>query len=225
MRPAIPTPSTPAKSVKKFYNYPFTHYVCGDRSLKIVEFPHPTLRHKSKPITRVDAQLKKIVSDMFELMYEAKGIGLAANQVDLPFQLFVVNDKGDREEGKEMVFINPVLSKPKGSEEAEEGCLSLPGLYGDVTRPKQIDVNAYNLQGQEINGTLTGLMARVVQHEFDHLQGIMFTDRMSETGQLSIQDGMQEFDEQFESQRSTGAIPSDEAIEERLADLEKQYCS
>ena len=90
--------------------------------LEIVQYPHPTLRHKSKPINRVDRELKEIVSEMFKLMYEAKGIGLAANQVDLPIQLFIINLKSDPNEGEELVFINPVVTSPKGSDEAEEGC-------------------------------------------------------------------------------------------------------
>ena len=90
--------------------------------MEIVQYPHPTLRHKSKPINRVDRELKEIVSEMFKLMYEAKGIGLAANQVDLPIQLFIINLKSDPNEGEELVFINPVVTSPKGSDEAEEGC-------------------------------------------------------------------------------------------------------
>ncbi len=98
--------------------------------MRIIQFPHPTLRRVSKPLRRVDDELRHIVREMFDLMYEAKGIGLAANQVDLPYQLFVLNLSGDpAEPDAEQVFLNPVLSQPKGTAEAEEGCLSLPGLY------------------------------------------------------------------------------------------------
>src|SRR5688500_15974234 len=122
--------------------------------MQIITYPHPTLRHVSKPIRRVDAELRQLVREMFGLMYAAKGIGLAANQVDLPVRLFIVNLSGKEGEGEEQVFINPVVSSPKGSDEAEEGCLSLPGLYGQVIRPKTVRVNAYNLSGQEIQREL-----------------------------------------------------------------------
>ena len=124
----------------------------------------------------------KIVAEMFDLMYAAKGVGLAANQVDLPYRLFVINldcDPGATE--KEFVFINPVLRSHKGIAEAEEGCLSLPGLYGDVRRPEHVVLNAYNLPGQEVTLELDGLFARAVQHEVDHLDGVLFIDRLSPT--------------------------------------------
>ena len=98
--------------------------------MQIITYPHYTLRYKSQPLTRVDAALRKLVAEMFDLMYEANGVGLAGNQVDLPLRLFVVNMAAEPGEGEELVFINPVLSQPKGKEEGEEGCLSLPGLYG-----------------------------------------------------------------------------------------------
>ena len=101
--------------------------------MEIITYPHPTLRYKSKPIKRVDAQLHDVVREMFELMYDANGVGLAANQVDLPIRLFVVNLEADPEKGEELVFINPVIRMPKGTKEHEEGCLSLPGLYGNVS--------------------------------------------------------------------------------------------
>src|SRR5262245_65856778 len=98
---------------------------------------------------------------MFDLMYQAKGIGLAANQVDLPLRLFIVNLAAKSDEGEELVFINPVLSHHRGgTEEAEEGCLSLPGLYGHVTRPKQVRINAYSMKGGEIQMESTGLLTR-----------------------------------------------------------------
>ena len=191
--------------------------------MQIIHYPHPTLRHKSKPLKRVDAELKKNIAQMFELMYEANGIGLAANQVDLPLQLFVVNTKGNKEEGEELVFINPVISKPKGSEEVEEGCLSLPGINAKVIRPTQIHVNAYNLQGEELNATVDGLLARVIQHEYDHLQGVLFTDRVSDSAKMTVAPYLEEFEIDFNSRRETGGVPSDEEIKQRLADLETQY--
>ena len=193
--------------------------------MEIVNYPHPALRHKSKPIKRVDEELRKVIRTMFELMYEAKGIGLAANQVNLPLRLFVLNLASDPEEGEELVFINPVISKQKGSDEAEEGCLSLPGLYGPVKRPKQIQVEAFTASGQSIAAEIDGLFARCVQHETDHLDGVLFTDRMSTTHQLSAEDSLDEFAAEFKSRRDVGQIPDDEAIAKHLADWEAKYCS
>ena len=192
--------------------------------MHIVQYPHPALRHKSKPVRRVDAELRRMVQTMFELMYEAKGVGLAANQVDLPLRLFVANLKGDPEEGEELVFINPVLTGAKGNEEAEEGCLSLPGLYGNVQRASQTKITAYDLSGNEITADLSGLAARVVQHEVDHLDGTLFIDRLSETGRMSAREALEEFDVEFQSKRRTGEIPSDEEIAARLAEIERRYC-
>lgn len=192
-------------------------------SLRVVPYPHLTLRHKSKPVRRVDSELVRMVRDMFTLMYASNGIGLAANQVDLPLRLFIVNLSAKSDEGEELVFINPVLSKPKGNEESEEGCLSFPELYGPVTRPKQITVHAYNLQGEEIRASLNGMLARVVQHEYDHLDGVLFVDRMSPTARAKVQPTLDEFELSFRALRQTGVFPGDDVIASRLARWEQRY--
>ena len=189
--------------------------------MRIIQFPHPTLRRVSKPLRRVDDELRKIVREMFDLMYQAKGIGLAANQVDLPYRLFVLNLTGDAAEpDQEQVFLNPVLSQPKGSAEAEEGCLSLPGLYAEVRRPEQITINAYDLAGQEIETTADDLLARAIQHETDHLNGVLFIDRLSPTARMALKDSLEEFEIEFADLRQRGEIPDDERISARLAELE-----
>lgn len=192
--------------------------------MKIVQYPHPTLRYKSKPVTRVDRELREIVRTMFDLMYQAKGIGLAANQVDLPLQLFVINTKGDPNEGEELVFINPVISSPKGTHEAEEGCLSIVGVNAIVARPERIHISAYDLQGNEINKTVDGLLAKAIQHETDHLHGVLFIDRVSESSKKQVELELEEFEIDFKSRRDTGEIPNDEAIEKRLKEIEDRYC-
>ncbi len=193
-------------------------------ALQIITYPHPTLRRVSKPLRRVDADLRKKIREMFDLMYAAKGIGLAANQVDLPLRVFIMNLEAKPDAGEEMVFINPVVSLPRGgSEEAEEGCLSLPGLYGPVTRPKQVRINAYSLDGKEIKTDVTGLFSRCVQHEVDHLDGVMFPDRMSPSARTDIVEGLDEFEADFNSRRGTGGIPSDEEIAKQWADWESKY--
>lgn len=191
--------------------------------MNIITYPHPTLRRVSRPLRRVDAELRKKIREMFELMYGAKGIGLAANQVDLPLRLFIVNLEA-KPEGEELVFINPVISLPRGgSEEMEEGCLSLPGLYGQVVRPKQVRINAYSLDGKEIQTDTTGLFAHCVQHELDHLDGVLFPDRMSPGARADIVEGLDEFEAEFKSRRETGGIPSDDEIAKQWAESESRY--
>ena len=192
--------------------------------MPIITYPHPTLRRVSKPLRRVDAELRKTIREMFDLMYAAKGIGLAANQVDLPLRFFIVNLEAKPEGGEELVFINPVISLPRGgSEESEEGCLSLPGLYGPVVRPKQVRINAYSLEGKEIQADVTGLLARCVQHELDHLEGVLFPDRMSATARADAQEHLDIFEAEFRSRRETGGIPTDEEIAKQWAEWEARY--
>ena len=192
--------------------------------MKIVEYPHPALRHKSKPLKRIDAPLRQTVAEMFRLMYEAEGIGLAANQVDLPYRLFVLNLSEERSKEEEMVFINPVISRGKEPAENEEGCLSIPGLYAPVRRPASIHVSALDLTGKSIEADCRGLLARAIQHETDHLDGILFIDRLVETTQKEVQDDLERFERKFQQQREENQMPSDEVIFNRLDEIESTYC-
>jgi peptide deformylase len=107
-------------------------------SLSVIHYPHPTLRHVSRPLKRVDAELKRYIAEMFDLMYQFEGVGLAANQVDLPYRVFVANVEGDRNAvDAECVFINPVILRGSGQAEREEGCLSIPGVYAPVSRKER----------------------------------------------------------------------------------------
>ncbi len=191
------------------------------KDLKIIQYPHPTLRHISKPLKKVDSELRDIIARMFELMYEAKGVGLAANQVDLPYRLFIANLQSDPAKGEELVFINPVLSRHRGSAEAEEGCLSLPGLYADVKRSEHVIIDAYNLAGEPVHIDAEGFLARVMQHETDHLNGKLFVDRLGTAAQLELRDTLNEFEIQFASQQEHGEMPDEVAIKRRLEELEK----
>ena len=189
--------------------------------MEIVHFPHPALRWKSKPITRIDAKLRSTVAEMFELMYASRGIGLAANQVALPLRVFVINPTGDADEkDQEFVFINPEITSRKGMEEAEEGCLSLPDTYGQVRRPDQIVVEAFDLKGQGFEMELDELPARVVQHENDHLDGVLFVDRMSDTGRRELEPRLEDFETIFRRHQESGKIPSDKDLEAELTRLE-----
>ena len=191
-------------------------------SLEIIQYPHPTLRHPSKPLRRVDAELRAIVAEMFELMYAHEGVGLAASQVDLPYRLFVTNVEGQREAKEaEQVFINPVLSGGRGHHEDQEGCLSIPGIYAQVSRNETIRVQAYDLSGNEISGEVDGLLARILQHETDHLDGKLFIDRLGPTQLAGLRDKLEEFELAFQSKLETGELPGADAMAARLRDLEQ----
>jgi peptide deformylase len=191
-------------------------------TLEVIQYPHPTLRHPSKPLKRVDAELRKIVAQMFELMYEHEGVGLAANQVDLPYRLFIANPEGQADaKESECVFINPVLSRGRGQAEDEEGCLSIPGVYAPVTRNETIHVQAYDLAGNEIEGDVEGLMARVLQHETDHLDGKLFIDRLGPAQLAAVREKLEEFELAYRSRRETGELPDDARLAARLTELER----
>jgi peptide deformylase len=195
-------------------------------SMQIVQFPHPALRFKSVPITHIDAKLRDTVREMFELMYTAEGIGLAANQVGLPYRLFVLNLTGKKEEkDQEHVFINPEIVVRKGTQEAEEGCLSFPKLYGQVRRAQEIVVEAFDLDGQGFELSIDDLASRAIQHETDHLDGMLFTDRLSESTQREVAPTIADFEAQYRRQQELGVIPADAEIEaelRRLADEQSQ---
>lgn len=163
--------------------------------LEITQHEHPALRTKGRQVEKADEKIRRLAEDMIETMREAEGIGLAAQQVGLPLQMFVleVTQMKDRPsamwvDGKTvdfealmpMVVLNPRI-EPHGKIRVEgEGCLSFPGLRGDVPRPFSVRVHAETLDGKVLEFEAEGLLARAVQHEFDHLQGILFIDRMSE---------------------------------------------
>jgi peptide deformylase len=189
--------------------------------MQIVSYPHPALRWKSKPIKRIDADLKQLIRSMFDLMYVTNGIGLAANQLALPHRFFIMNATGSAaESAAELVFLNPEIVRRKGSAESEEGCLSLPGLYGQVRRAERVVINAFDLEGQEFELELNDLEARVVQHENDHLDGVLFFDRMTETARRELEPRLADFEVQFRRQQASGAIPSDEDLQRALQSLE-----
>ncbi len=192
--------------------------------LEVIYYPHPTLRFTSLPIKRVDAELQSLADEMLELMYESKGVGLAANQVNLPLRMFVANPTGEKGEGEEYVIINPVVQRPKGSDTLHEGCLSLPGINGDVIRPKSVRISAYDMQGNAFDTTLDGFLARVFLHEIDHLDGKYFFDRMSDQAKMEIEDGLDELETDFRSKQSTGSIPPDTELIKDLKHWTNKYC-
>jgi peptide deformylase len=147
--------------------------------LEILLAPHPVLKTKAKPVARIDDDLRKLTADMFETMYKAPGIGLAAPQIGVSQRLVVV-DVAEGEERRPMVLVNPeILWRSDTLAVAEEGCLSLPDQFADVTRPEAIRLRFLSEHGEERELEANGLLARCVQHEVDHLDGILFVDHLS----------------------------------------------
>ena len=152
--------------------------------LKILEFPDPRLRKKAQPVEVVDDALRNTIDDMFETMYSAPGIGLAATQVDIHRRFLVADVSSDQTEPK--VFINPVIVEKDGVTMTEEGCLSVPGYYEEVKRADTIRVKYLDRTGAPVEEELDGLLAVCVQHEIDHLDGKLFVDYISEAKRTRI---------------------------------------
>ena len=189
--------------------------------MKIVHYPHPALRHPARAVASIDKQLHLHIGAMTELMYEAKGLGLAAPQVALPFQLLVMNISGDPNKPElEEVFINPVIVERKGLVDDEEGCLSFPGLFQKVKRAKSVKVQAYDLKGQKVEKLVHDLEARAWQHEIDHLNGVLFIDKMGLLGKMSARGSVKKFEKEFREAQKAGEIPADVELEKLLAALE-----
>lgn len=189
--------------------------------MKVLKYPHPVLLRKTKHLVRVDSDLKKTIREIFELMNQEKGIGLAAPQIGLPYRFFIMNLAYSIEGmNKEYVFINPEIRKRSGMTTLEEGCLSLPDIFADVRRPEKIVVSAYDINGEEFTYELSGLFARAVQHEYDHLDGVVFTDRLDWVGKRAVRTALSELEDEFETDRRLGRIPDDETICRELQELE-----
>ncbi|MFM1802144.1 MAG: Peptide deformylase [Planctomycetota bacterium] len=188
--------------------------------LHIVHFPHPVLRTVSKPLERIDANFQSTIRGMFELMYAARGIGLAANQVGLPFRFFILNLTADPEQkDQEQVFINPEIVKRHSSDEAEEGCLSLPGVYAKVRRPKRIRVRAYSLKGELVELDTEGLHARAIQHELDHLDGKLFIDYLGVLTRAGLARQIRKFESEYAEAQKTGSLGHSVDLEQKIREL------
>ena len=134
----------------------------------------PVRRQHSAEVGAVDDEVRRLVDDLFETMDAARGVGLAANQVGVARRVAVVDADGDR-----FAMIDPVIVETEGRSTAEEGCLSIPEIYGDVSRPERVVIEALDREGQRYRREATGLQARAIQHEIDHLDGILFLDHLS----------------------------------------------
>ena len=179
--------------------------------MKIAKYPHPALRVKARPVTAIDADVQKAAAEMLELMYKSEGLGLAAPQVTLDYQMIVMNFAGEANRpDQEVVAINPRVVEVKGGAVSDrEGCLSFPGLYQNVRRAKTVHVEAYNLKGELFEMTCHDLAARVWQHEIDHLQGTLFIDKMGSLGVSRSQRDLEKYISDFEKAKKKGDLPPD----------------
>jgi peptide deformylase len=142
--------------------------------LKVRRYGDPVLRRRAAPVEAITDEVRRIVADLTETMYDEVGIGLAAPQVGIPLRLIVMGDDGR----EARALINPVITEHGGQATGEEGCLSLPGIFAPVTRAEWVHVEAQDAQGKPLALDARGLRARVLQHEIDHLDGVLFIDRL-----------------------------------------------
>lgn len=170
--------------------------VVAGTDLRIVKYPHPSLRATNAEITDIknDKEISRIAKEMFLVMYAAEGVGLAAPQVGINKRLMVFNASGDKKKWlDEVVMVNPVIKEfSEGKVTDTEGCLSFPDMNGRVERSKWIKVEATNLKGKAIKKKFTGWEARIFQHEYDHLDGVVYTDRLIEEDKPTVQERLKE---------------------------------
>jgi len=143
--------------------------------LEIRKYGDPVLRERALEVDEITPDIKELVKDMIETMYATMGAGLAAPQIGISKRIIII----DGEENELLVLINPVLLKKEGKVYEEEGCLSVPGIYGKVNRYETVTVEGMNLSGEKVKVTKNGLMGKALQHEIDHLEGFLFVDRVS----------------------------------------------
>ncbi len=144
--------------------------------LPIVKEPHDILRHKADRVEKVTPEIRRLAADMIETMYAAEGVGLAANQIGSPLHLFVANPIDKR--GEELVLLNAVITNRSGEHQSPEGCLSLPGVSAPVTRAAEVTVTGMELNGGTVMLKAKGFLAKIFQHEIDHLEGRLYPDRL-----------------------------------------------
>lgn len=170
--------------------------------LPILEYPDPRLRTRAEPVTEFDAGLARLVEDMFETMYAAPGIGLAATQVDVHRQLIVIDLSEERNDRR--VFINPQILTKEGEAVMEEGCLSVPGYFDEVKRAATVRIRWHDVKGEVHEEDFEGMMAVCVQHEMDHLTGKLFVDYLSDLKRERVR---RKLDKDRKS-RAAGKLPS-----------------
>lgn len=184
--------------------------------LDIVRYSHPALRWKSRDVQRIDDTLRLYVAQMRALMVQEHGMGLAANQVGLPFRFFITDADSF---SRSFVFINPHIIARREWERGSEGCLSLPYLFRGVKRSKHVVVEAYNLDGSLFVEEFEGHKARVIQHEMDHLNGVLFTDLLQPNERLDVAPQLKTLELEFRRKQESGEILSSPELLQNLQAL------
>jgi peptide deformylase len=170
-----------------------------DTELKIIVWPDPRLKKNSEPVKEFTPALRELAAQMFELMRRARGVGLAAPQVGLNIRMFVMNPTGEPNDDR--VYVNPLLSDPDGEDVAEEGCLSLPTINAQISRNKAIRIQAQDLEGKPFEQVESGYIARIWQHEFDHLNGVLITDRMGLGDRFKYRKTLKELQDKWDAEQ------------------------
>ena len=183
------------------------------KDLAIINYPDPRLRKMSKPVESFDADLRALAQRMFELMREHRGVGLAAPQVGVNLRLFVMNHSGKPEDDR--VYVNPILSDATGEEEGEEGCLSLPDINTPVVRARTLRLEAHDLEGNPVTETETGYIARIWQHETDHLNGTLIIDRMGPTAKMAAKKKLKQLEETYAKAHPAPSPPPTKKVKSR----------
>lgn len=173
----------------------------------ILHYPDPRLRNRAQPVERVDDDIRTLVDDLFETMYQAPGIGLAATQVNVPKRLLVIDVSEDK--SQPLCLINPEILEFSGQEKTDEGCLSVPGIFETVTRAERVKVRALNRNGESFEQEADGLLAVCIQHEIDHLDGKLFVDYLSILKRQRIR---KKLEKETRQHKETPPAPSQKAI-------------
>lgn len=193
----------------------------------IVLYPDPVLLRRAAPVERVDEWVRTLVSDMVRIMRDLNGAGIAAPQVGESVRIFVVEEREARDGEPEEplgVYINPVLTQPTGAVEPfEEGCLSLPDIRADIRRPPGITIRALDLDGKPFTRTSDGFLARVWQHEFDHLEGTLILDRMTEIDRLACRKQLRELQAEWDEEHPPKPTPPSTGIAKVLPKVLRSF--
>jgi peptide deformylase len=165
--------------------------------VSIVYYPDPILKRRAPPLLVIDEEARERVREMFAILYRERGVGLAAPQVGWSVRLFIANPTGEADPAEERVYINPRITAAEGEVREEEGCLSIPDVRGMVTRSRWVGVRAQDLNGQFFEEEAEELKARVIQHELDHLDGILFLSRLSSADRLLVKKELKRLESRY----------------------------
>ena len=164
----------------------------------ITRFPSPVLAQKAQPVEKIDGDIRTLADKMMDIMVQQKGVGLAGPQAGVPLRIFVASPDGTKKNAK--VYINPVITPSGKLEAAEEGCLSLPGIYGKIRSYSKCSIKAQDLDGKEFSEEAEGLLARIFQHECDHLDGTLVADKLSTVAKIAARKKLKQLRENYAQQ-------------------------